>query len=363
MKWFSFFPKDFLCIPVGVKETLVMAYTMRDVARRAGVSPATVSRVLNNTHYIADETRRRVLAVVEELSYYKNVHAQRLATGHSDLLALVISEFANPFYPEVIRGFQAAAWDHGLDVLLLNTEYSRTRTDSLMRKLVEKDVSGVAILTSSIEMAAAAPLAEAGISMVFSNLYSAGKLVSNINVDYSRGISQAIEHVARLGHRRASVIAGPEGSRTAEHIKSALVKGLAYNKLRPFPVIHCDYRVDAGASAVKAILAAPQMPTVIFCGSDLIALGAMSALEEAGVRVPEEVSVVGIDNIAFASLARPSLTTIDVPREELGITAFRALEKMMQLKRRKGAEYTLKTELVVRKSTAKAAEKRRGRAK
>jgi len=335
-----------------------MVYTMKDVARKAQVSPATVSRVLNNTHYIADETRARVLAAVDEMSYYKNVHAQRLATGQSDLLALVISEFANPFYPEVIRGFQAAAWDRGLDVLLLNTEYSRTRTDSLMRKLVERDVSGVAILTSSIEMAAAAPLAEAGISMVFSNLYSAGKLVSNITVDYSRGIAQAIEHVVSLGHRRAAVIAGPEGSRTAEHVKSALVNGLARKKMRASTVINCDYRIDAGASAVKAILTAPEMPTVIFCGSDLIAMGAMSALEEAGVRVPEEVSVVGIDNIAFAGLARPSLTTINVPREELGRTAFHALEKMVQLKRHKGAEYTLETKLVARKSTAPAPEKR-----
>jgi DNA-binding LacI/PurR family transcriptional regulator len=340
-----------------------MAYTMKDVARKAGVSPATVSRVLNKTHYIADETRARVLAVVDELSYFKNVHAQRLSTGQSDLLAVVISEFANPFYPEVIRGFQTAAWDHGLDVLLLNTEYSRTRTGWIMRKLVEKDVSGVAILTSSIEMAATSPLAEAGICMVFSNLYSAGKLVSNINVDYSRGISEAIEHIVKLGHRCASVIAGPEGSRTADHIKAALVKGLTQNGLRPYPVIHCDYRIDAGASAVKAVLSAPEMPTVIFCGSDLIAMGAMSALENERVRVPDDVSVVGIDDIAFASLARPSLTTIHVPREELGLTAFRALEKMMQLKRHKGAEYTLATELVVRKSTAKAAERRRAKAK
>ena len=365
MKWLSYPPRgdSFACLFTGKKETRVMAYTMKDVARRAGVSPATVSRVLNNTHYMSDATRARVLAVVDELSYYKNVHAQRLSTGHSNLLALVISEFANPFYPEVIRGFQAAAWDHGLDVLLLNTEYSPIRADSLIRKLVEKDVSGVAILTSSIEMSAAAPLAEAGICMVFSNLYSAGKLVSNISVDYSRGISQAIEHVVRLGHRRASVIAGPETSRTAQHVKSALVEGLARNKLKPLPVISCVYRVDAGASAVKAILASPEMPTVIFCGSDLIAMGAMSALEEAGVRVPEEISVVGIDNIAFASLARPSLTTINVPREELGLTAYRALEKMMQLKRHKGAEYTLETELVVRKSTARASEKRRGNAR
>jgi DNA-binding LacI/PurR family transcriptional regulator len=273
----------------------------------------------------------------------------------------VISEFTNPYYPEAIRGFQAAAWDKGFDVLLLNTEYSRTRAELLMRKLVEKDVCGVAILTSSIEMAAAAPLVEAGICTVFSNLYSAGKFVSNITVNYSRGIAQAIEHVIRLGHRRAAVIAGPKGSRTAESIKSALVNGLAHNNLKAFPVVSSDYRIDAGASAEAAILAAPEMPTVIFCGSDLIAMGAMSALEEAGVRVPEEVSVVGIDNIAFASLARPSLTMIDVPREELGLTAFRALEKMMQLKRHKGAEYTLETELVVRESTACAPEKRRAK--
>src|SRR5580704_4460588 len=127
-----------------------MAYTMRDVARRAGVSPATVSRVLNKTHYIADETRNRVLQVVDELNYFKNVHARRLATGQSDLFGLVISEIANPYFPEVIRGFQSAAWDRGLDVLLLNTEYSEARTQSVIRKLVESDVRGVAILTSSI---------------------------------------------------------------------------------------------------------------------------------------------------------------------------------------------------------------------
>jgi LacI family repressor for deo operon, udp, cdd, tsx, nupC, and nupG len=119
-------------------------------------------------------------------------------------------------------------------------------------------------------------------------------------------------------------------------------------------VLHSNYRVDAGASAVKEILHAPKTPTVIFCGSDLIAMGAMSALEEAGVKIPEDISIVGIDNISFATLARPPLTTINVPREQLGTTAFHALERIIQLKRHKGTEYTLKTELVVRKSTAPA---------
>ncbi len=115
-----------------------------------------------------------------------------------------------------------------------------------------------------------------------------------------------------------------------------------------------DYRVDAGASAVRDILSAPDIPTVIFCGSDLIAMGAMNTLEEAGVKIPEDVSIIGIDDISFAFLARPPLTTISVPRERLGITAFEALEKMLKLKRHKGAEYHLETELVVRKSTAPA---------
>ena len=123
-----------------------MVYTMRDVARRAGVSPATVSRVLNKTHYISDETRKRVLDVVGDLKYFKNVHARRLATGKSDLFGLVISDIANPYFPEVIRGFQTMAWDRGFDVLLLNTEYNPERTRAVVRKLVESDVRGAARL-------------------------------------------------------------------------------------------------------------------------------------------------------------------------------------------------------------------------
>ena len=334
-----------------------MVYTMKDVAKRAGVSPATVSRVLNKTHYISDETKRRVLEVVNELNYYKNVHAHRLATGQSDLFGLVISEIANPYFPEVVRGFQAAAWDRGLDVLLLNTEYNQARTQSIIRKLVESDVRGVAIMTSSIDNTATSALAEAGIAVVFSNYCSADKLVSNISIDYNHGILQAIEHVSRLGHCRAAVIAGPDANRTAVNIKQALVTGLTRRGMKPFPVTSSDYRVDAGASAVRDILSAPDIPTVIFCGSDLIAMGAMSALEASGVRIPEDISIIGIDDISFAFLARPPLTTISVPREQLGLTAFEALEKMLKRKRHKGEEYHLATELVVRKSTAEVRKK------
>jgi DNA-binding LacI/PurR family transcriptional regulator len=331
-----------------------MVYTMKDVASRASVSPATVSRVLNNTHYISEKTRKRVLAAVSELNYYKNVHAKRLATGQSDLFGLVISEIANPYFPEVIRGFQAAAWDQGLDVLLLNTEYNSERTQSVIRKLVESDARGVAIMTSSIDDSATTPLTESGIGVVFCNMCSPSKLVSNIRIDYRRGVLQAIEHVASLHHRRAAVISGPKSNRTAMNIRQALVAGLKQRGMTTSLVTSCDYRVDAGASAVQEILSVPDVPTVIFCGSDLIAMGAMSALEEAGVRIPEDVSIIGIDDISFAFLARPPLTTIRVPREQLGITAFQALDKMLSLKRRHGTEYTIETDLVIRSSTAPA---------
>jgi len=331
-----------------------MVYTMRDVARLAGVSASTVSRVLNNTHYISDETRKRVHDVVDSVSYYKNVHAKRLSTGRSDLFGLVISEIASPYFSEVIRGFQAAAWDRGLDVLLLNTEYIPARTQAVIRKLIQSDVSGVAIMTSSIDNTMTAELQKAGIGVVFSNSSVPDTWVSSVCIDYSRGIAQAIEHVAKLEHKRTAVIGGPEGNLTAATIKHALVKGLSKRGMTPFPITHSDYRVDAGASAVREILAAKEMPTVIFCGSDLIAMGAMNTLEESGVRVPEDISILGIDNISFAFLARPPLTTINVPREQLGMKAFDALDKMLQLKRHKGAQYTLETELIVRKSTCVA---------
>jgi DNA-binding LacI/PurR family transcriptional regulator len=329
-----------------------VAHTMNDVAKLADVSPATVSRVLSKSPYISVKTATRVMAAVEELNYHRNVHARRLAIGKSDLFGLVISEIVNPFFSEIIRGFQSAAWERGFDVLLLNTEYDEKRTESVIQKLIENDVRGVAVITSSLDDAVVSSLAEVGIAVVLCNLLPADRLVSNIRIDYESGLNQAMEHVASLGHRRAAVIGGPATNKTAARISEALVDGLQRRGLDPNPVTHSTYHIDAAASAVQLVLAASEKPTVIFCGSDLIAMGAMMALEAEGIDVPRDMSIVGIDDIPFASLTRPPLTTIGVPREKLGITAFHALEKMLKLKRQMGAEYVLETELVIRKSTA-----------
>ena len=329
-----------------------MAHTMNEVAKLAGVSPATVSRVLSNSPFISVKTANRVRAAVDELHYHRNVHARRLAIGQSDLFGLVISEIVNPFFSEIIRGFQSAAWDHGFDVLLLNTEYNEKRTASVIQKLIENDVRGVAIITSSLQDQEISSLTDEGIAVVLCNLLTSNRLMSNIRIDYERGLVQAIEHVASLGHRRAAVIGGPPTNQTASRITRALVAGLQQRGLDPNPVTHSTYHFDAAASAVQLILAERERPTVIFCGSDLIAMGAMLALEAKGIQVPRDISIVGIDDIPFASLTRPPLTTIGVPREQLGVTAFQALDKMLKLKRRKGVEYVIETELVIRNSTA-----------
>ena len=161
-----------------------MAHTMREVARRAGVSLATVSRVLNNTKNVSEQTRRHVLEAVNEFNYFKNVHAKRLATGSSDLFGLVISQIANPFFPEIIRGFQATAWTRGYDVLLCNTEYDPQRTAAIIRKLRESDVRGVAIATATVDRSLTEELTAAGIPLVFFNSDPAGKLIGNISIEY-----------------------------------------------------------------------------------------------------------------------------------------------------------------------------------
>ncbi|MCI0622172.1 MAG: LacI family transcriptional regulator [Acidobacteria bacterium] len=329
-----------------------MASKMKDVAERAGVSVTTVSHVLNKTRFVAPETEARIHAVIRELNYYKNAHARRLACGQSDLFGLIISEIANPFFPEIIKGFQSAAWEKGFDMLLLNTEYDPKRLESAVRQMIESEVRGVAVMTSAFNDAATKELTLYGLGVVFYNCGPPQKLVSNIKLDYSKGISQAISYITGLGHQRIAVIGGPRKNRVAATLQNAIVEALLRRNIQPWHILESDYKVDGGVSAVATLLKRSVLPTAIFCGNDLIAMGAMSALEDCGIRVPDDVSVIGFDDIFFARLARPPLTTIHIPRDQLGKLAFEALDKLARSKRPKGIEYLIETSFVIRKSTA-----------
>ncbi|HUT57194.1 MAG TPA: LacI family DNA-binding transcriptional regulator, partial [Phycisphaerae bacterium] len=303
-----------------------MPYRMKDVADRAGISVTTVSHVLNKTRHVAPETRQRVLEVIRELGFYKNAHARRLARGHSDFYGLIVSDIRNPFFPEVITSFESAALERGFDLLLCNTNYDPARTQAAVRKMIENKVRGVAVMTSELPRDLAADLAAHQVAVVFLDMGSVEPYISNIRVDYARGIRQAIDYLFELGHRDFAFIAGPQNLRSAVVRREAFLAALHRRRIPDYRVIEGNHKVDGAVTAVRALLAEPKLATAILCSNDLTAIGALSTLQQAGCQVPRDVSVVGFDDIDFASLAYPPLTTISLPRDRLGQLAFEALQ-------------------------------------
>src|SRR5215213_2727988 len=182
--------------------------SIKDVAREAGVSTATVSHVINNTRFVSDEVRARVQQAIEECRYYPNAHARSLASGRSQIIGLVISDITNPFFPELVKSIEAAAFEHRFDVVLSNTNYDSERTSHYVRRYIERKVTGVAVMTSELNQELVAELAECKVPAVFLDIGKTGLHMNNLHVDYEEGIKQAILHLAELGHRRIAYISG-----------------------------------------------------------------------------------------------------------------------------------------------------------
>jgi LacI family transcriptional regulator len=337
-----------------------MVVQMKDVAERAGVSLSTVSFVLNKkrSSSISPATSKRVWAAAQDLNYHVNVHARRLARGRSNYVGLIISEIANPFFPDVIKGFETAASARGLELLLCNTEYQPERMAAAVNKMLGEGVRGVAIMTSTFGEEQLKALASRRIPVVLLSVGPNSPRARKIEINFSKGILQAIDHLIALGHRKFGVISGPLHIGSAATTRDVILESLGLRDLRAKHVVECNYRVDGGMSAVRSLLDQSALPTALLCGNDLIALGAISALQEANIRVPEDVSVVGVDDIVFARLASPPLTTVRVPREDLGRLGFEVLEGMRRSKSIANTQQ-VETSLVVRKSTAAPKKKSR----
>ena len=331
-----------------------MVVQMKDVAKLARVSLSTVSFVLNKkrSKSISPETSKRVWEAAHELNYHVNVHARRLAQGRSNSVGLIISEISNPFFPDVIKGFEAAASDRGFELLLCNTEYEPDRMAGAVNKMLGEGVRGVAIMTSTFGEEQLQALASRRIPVVLLSVGPNSPRARKIEINFSKGMLQAIDHLIALGHKSFGVISGPLHIGSAATTRDAFLKCLAKRGLRAERVMECNYRVDGGRSAVRSLLDQAALPTALLCGNDLIAIGAISALQEANISVPEDISVVGVDDIFFAPLACPPLTTIHVPREDLGRLGFEILEGMRRSSRGLVGKQRVETHLVIRKSTA-----------
>ncbi len=326
---------------------------MSDVAKRCGVTASTVSRVLSGTKFVTPETRELVTRAMTELNFHRDSHARRLARGRSDFLGLIISDIENPFYPGLIKSFETAALAHGFEVLLCTTNYDSLRTENAFRRMIENKSPGVAVMTSRVDSSMAKRLAERGVASVFLDSDGAGPLKSNIRIDYAKGAGEAVRYLHTLGHRRFALIAGPQDRASHVALRRAVENALRRLGLK-LQLVEGRNDAESGEAAVPRLLTSPTLPTAVLCSNDLTALGVIRSLHKNGLRVPEDVSVVGADDIPFAALARPSLTTVRIPREKLGSLALEILQNMLSAPTKRGKEFILPTDLVIRESTSPA---------
>lgn len=329
--------------------------SIKDIAKEAGLSTATVSHVINKTRFVSDDARARVLKAIELHNYYPNANARTLASGRSRTFGLVVSDISNPFFPALVKSIEAAAFEHGYDVILSNTNYDTERTSHYVRRFIERKIAGVAVMTSEMDKSLIEELARREVSVVFLDSGEAGMHMSNLRVGYGEGIKQAILHLVELGHRNVAFISGLPHLRSAKRRLEAFRQTMkAVLPSAPEQVYQGDFQIDGGRRAALEILAAPDAPTAVVAANDLMAFGAISEFRRAGLDVPLDISVVGFDDIAFSSLIEPSLTTVHLPLGELGRLAVEALMTTLSNPTQFGIELPIPTQLIVRNSTAAA---------
>lgn len=333
---------------------------MKDVADRAGVSETTVSHVLNNTRTVAEKTRSRVVKAMSELNYHGNMYARGLARGRSDTVGLIISDVENPFFPALIKSFENAALKHGYEVLLCTTNYDPARTRQAVQRMLATQVPGVAVMTSSISPTDAAVFEESDVASVFLDARKLGARQSSLKFDYAKGTAEAVNYLYNLGHRSFGLIVGPQERASHVAYREGVSQAVRKHKLQ-LRTVEGDNDLAGGERAIQRLLTDATPPTAILCSNDLTAVGALRMLQRAGIRVPQDVSLVGADDVLVATLTDPPLTTVRIPREAAGEAAFAALHTLLAGRAGRGTVSILPTELVVRGSTgpASTAPKRR----
>jgi LacI family transcriptional regulator len=329
---------------------------IREIARRAKVSTATVSRAINRVPTVDPQLAKRVWRVVDELGYYPNTQARALVSGRSRIFGLIVSEFTNPFFPEIVQTFENLAVENNYEILITSTVNDPKRMELSVRRMIERRVDGVAILTFGMEESLLEHLRYRKVPLVFVDVGPDVRGIANIRVNYQSGIRQAVQHLAALRHTRIAFVAGPP------HLKSAMARREAFKTsmmeigLSPDLITVGDHRMEGGMRALIELNSLSVQPTAVLCSNDMTAIGVMRQAYEQNIRVPESLSVVGFDDIRLAEFTTPPLTTVQMSQKELAKIAFRALLNEIEgdppLHERH--EYELTTSLVLRRSTALA---------
>lgn len=329
-----------------------MKPSLQDVARRARVSTATVSRVLNGAGLVKDGTRQRVLKAVQALHYEPNLNARSLARGESRTIGMLVSNMENPFFWDIFSALEAEAIRCGYEVVVANTDYRAERLGRSIHAMLGRRVAGVAAIVSEMDPACLRSLLSSQVPVVFYDVGSARKNISNIRVNYRRGVEKVVRYLHDLGHREIAFVGhhaslDPLGERTRA-FRAAVA--MASPPVEARIAMNLD-GMDGGRRAASEVLDSGFLPTAFVCANDFMAVGVLRELRERGLRVPRDVSVTGFDNIRLSEYCDPPLTTVHIPREMIGRTAFDCLVGGGAPVGSAGREIQIDTEFVVREST------------
>lgn len=301
--------------------------TIEDVARAAGVSTMTVSRVLNNKGEIREATRQRILRVIDELGYRPSRVARSLATNRTYTLGVVVPDIVNPFFAQLVSGAQTVAWQHEYHVLLCHTGEDYEREEDVLNLLEDTQVDGVLVCSARLPDEQLIPLLAKQDAVVLLNRHLTSEHAGIIRVNDAAGAVTAVQHLLQTGYERVGLIAGPSNSTSArERRRGFALANEAGSHPENTPLqVNCSPNTQSGYQATLALLQAHPEINGLFCYNDLVAVGALQACKALGRRVPQDIALVGCDDIPLAALISPSLTTLAVDKEQLGAEAIQLL--------------------------------------
>jgi LacI family transcriptional regulator len=328
--------------------------TIRDVAKLAGVAPITASRVISNSGYASDEVRQRVNQAAEQLGYVPNVLARSLRSKRTRTLALVLTDITNPFWTTVARGVEDAASEEGYHVIFCNTDESASKQESYLEALIQKQVDGILLVPARSKESPIKLLHQQNVQVVLLDRHLSNMEADVVRCDSSGGAYQLVQLLLKLGHRRIAILSGPSGVSSADDRVAGYQRALqeAGLKTEDQLIIYGDFSLESGYQMTHDLLAMTPRPTALFASNNFIAIGALKALHDAGLVVPEDMSVVGFDDLPAAIVVEPFLTVAFQPAYEMGQRATKRLLECLNGQVSDGVqEIVLPVSIIERKST------------
>ena len=324
------------------------------VAKHARVSIATVSRVINGSETVNRNLANRVQKAIAELGYTPNSHARTLVSGRSRIIGLIVTLITNPFYPEIIQNFETLAAQRGYDILIGSTNYHSESQLDCLRRMEERKVDGVALMTFGSDEELLRALVDRGLPVVTVGTSELSG-VEPVHIDFGRGVREAVQHLAALGHRRMAFISGPLHVDNSRARQQAFLEGMGEIGVRvpKAYLVEGDHSMESGFQAAETLITLPERPTAILCSNDMTAIGALHAVSGRRLQVPKDISIVGFDDIHMAQFTVPPLTTVRMSAETIARTALDTLIPLIERKEATRQE-TVQTRLVVRQTTSYA---------